>query len=100
MDKSGEHTVTLRSVSRNLSGKYQCEVSADAPLFHTGTNTAKMFVVDLPKQKPRLLINGMSNSKKSVAIGEKLKATCISGPSYPPVNFTWLINKNIYPVNI
>ncbi|XP_031617834.1 uncharacterized protein LOC116337418 [Contarinia nasturtii] len=96
LTKSNEHTVTLRSVSRIISGKYQCEASADAPLFHTETSTAKMLVVELPSHNPVLTVSN-NNSKNGIAIGELLKATCISSPSHPPVNFTWTINGNIWP---
>lgn len=93
--------MTLRAVSRVVSGKYQCEVSADAPLFHTETSTAEMLVAELPAHKPILSVHGSpsSGSKKVIAIGEMLKANCVSGPSYPPVNFTWIINGNIFPVS-
>lgn len=101
LSKSNEHTVTLRSVPRIISGKYQCEVSADAPLFHTETSTAKMLVAELPAHNPVLSVYNMpNNSKNGIAVGELLKATCVSGPSFPPVNFTWTINGNIHPVSI
>lgn len=93
--KSGENTVTLRSAPRNISGKYQCEVSADAPLFHTETKTSHMLVAELPINKPVLTVY---SSKNTIGIGELLKANCVSAPSYPPVNFTWTINNNIFPV--
>lgn len=100
LTKSGEHTVTLREVPRIISGKYQCEVSADAPLFHTETSTAKMLVAELPAQNPILSVyNAPNSSKNGIAIGELLKATCVSKPSFPPVNFTWTINGNIHPVS-
>lgn len=99
LSKSSEHTVTLLSVSRIISGKYQCEASADAPLFHTETSTAKMLVVELPAHNPVLTVSN-NNSKNGIAIGELLKATCVSSPSHPPVNFTWTINGNILPVSL
>lgn len=101
LTKSGENTVTLRSVSRIISGKYQCEVSADAPFFHTGNGEAEMSVAELPVHNPVLTVYSMpNNSKNVIAIGELLKANCVSAPSFPPVNFTWTINNNIYPVRV
>lgn len=93
--------MTLRAVSRAVSGKFQCEASADAPLFHTETSTAEMLVAELPAHKPIIMVHGTQPgiSKKVIAIGELLKANCVSGPSYPPVNFTWIINGNIFPVS-
>lgn len=102
LTKSNEHTVTLRAVPRIISGKYQCEVSADAPLFHTETSTSKMLVAELPAHNPVLSVYNMppNSSKNGIAIGESLKATCVSGLSFPPVNFTWTINGNIFPVSV
>lgn len=89
----------MLAVPRIISGKYQCEVSADAPLFHTETSTAKMLVAELPAHKPNLSVYGQTNnSKKVISIGDLLKTSCVSGASHPPVNFTWIINGNIFPV--
>lgn len=41
---SNAHQVTLLQVERSLSGMFQCEVSADAPLFHTQIMAAPMTV--------------------------------------------------------
>lgn len=41
---SNAHNVTLLSVGRDISGLFQCEVSADAPLFHTQMMSAPMTV--------------------------------------------------------
>ncbi|CAG9834270.1 unnamed protein product [Diabrotica balteata] len=43
---SDAHNVTLMSVGRNISGLFQCEVSADAPLFHTQIMSAPMTVAE------------------------------------------------------
>ncbi|KAH0999405.1 hypothetical protein HUJ05_013344 [Dendroctonus ponderosae] len=43
---SNANSVTLLSVNRDISGQFQCEVSADAPLFHTQSMSALMTVVD------------------------------------------------------
>lgn len=95
LTKSGEHAVTLKAVTRNQSGRYQCEVSADAPLFHTATSTATMFVAQLPESEPTMTIYGPPATKdgpRRVALGDTFRAACVSGPSHPPVNFTWVIN--------
>lgn len=41
---SNSREVTLRAVQRELTGNYKCEVSADAPLFHTDIREAFMMV--------------------------------------------------------
>jgi hypothetical protein len=45
MEKSDVHTVVMRSVSLETSGRYRCEVSADAPTFHTAMVARWMHVV-------------------------------------------------------
>ena len=99
--KSGEKQVTLRNVTHHQSGDYQCEISADEPFFHTEHATASMLVVDLPESEPIMTIYGMpstTDSKRIVSIGETFKASCVSGPSYPSVNFTWIVNGIRQPV--
>lgn len=41
---SNAKNVTLLSVSREISGDFQCEVSADAPSFHTQVLSTPMTV--------------------------------------------------------
>lgn len=41
---SNTREVTLVNVSRKLTGKYKCEISADAPSFHTVIKAAQMRV--------------------------------------------------------
>lgn len=45
VDKSDLHTVVMRSVTLETSGRYRCEVSADAPTFHTAMVARWMHVV-------------------------------------------------------
>jgi hypothetical protein len=42
---SDARNVTLLDVQKQLTGFYKCEVSADAPLFHTDIKFASMTVV-------------------------------------------------------
>lgn len=66
---------------------FQCEVSEDAPLFHTDIRASKMQVVELPNDEPRLNLE-----KKSISPSDNLKATCQVGTSFPAANITWFIN--------
>ena len=43
--QSNTSHVLLRSVEPSLSGKFSCEVSADAPSFHTELQSSDMEVV-------------------------------------------------------
>nr|XP_024220187.1 uncharacterized protein LOC112211966 [Halyomorpha halys] len=50
---SGPDRVVIRDVEEHLGGKYRCEVSTDAPNFHTIVVSAYMHVVHVsPMYKP------------------------------------------------
>ncbi|KAK9736458.1 CD80-like C2-set immunoglobulin domain [Popillia japonica] len=84
---SGPTKVTLTDVSKEMTGDYICEVSADAPSFHTEIKRAHMVVAELPSEMPMLSIE-----PKKVEIGKKIKAECRSPNSFPPAKLTWYIN--------
>jgi hypothetical protein len=44
VSESGANQVVLRDVQIELAGKYRCEVSADAPTFHTEVVASHMYV--------------------------------------------------------
>lgn len=87
VSESGPNQVVLRQVTPELDGKYRCEVSADAPTFHTQIVAAWMHVVRTMDGKPELHLE-----KPQYSLGEKLRANCSSPPSNPPANITWFIN--------
>lgn len=84
---SDARVVTLIDVQRQLTDFYKCEVSADAPLFHTEIKSAYMTVVEIPLHEPLMTIE-----KARYAAGERLRANCTSPPSFPAVNITWFVN--------
>ncbi|XP_044253056.1 basal cell adhesion molecule-like isoform X2 [Tribolium madens] len=84
---SNATSVVLEHVPRSISGRYSCEVSADAPSFYTAIQSAYLQVVDLPPRDPYISIN-----KTRYHNGEMLKATCTSEHSNPAVNLTWYVN--------
>lgn len=84
---SDSTSVTLRSVNRGLTGKFQCEVSEDAPFFHTEIRSGHMQVVELPKESPTIQID-----KRNITTNDSFKAVCFVGKSYPAANITWYIN--------
>ncbi|XP_050428956.1 uncharacterized protein LOC126838508 [Adelges cooleyi] len=87
VSQSGPNQVVLRDVQRHLSDKYRCEVSADAPSFHTKIVSSWLHVVYPPIGRPVL-----SLEKRHYTIGDKLKGNCTSPPSSPPSNVTWYLN--------
>ena len=44
-DRSTANTVVLSDVTPASSGNYKCEVSAEAPSFHTDSGSGKLLVV-------------------------------------------------------
>ncbi|KAM7362290.1 immunoglobulin domain-containing protein beaten path VI isoform 2-T4 [Cochliomyia hominivorax] len=87
LTNSDATSVTLKGVTRELTGNYQCEVSEDAPLFHTDIRSAHMQVIELPKDDPTMQVD-----KKIITANDNFKAVCTIGPSYPAANVTWYIN--------
>lgn len=60
---SNESQVTLSKVHRSVAGKYSCEVSADAPSFHTEIATKDLVVVGklLKQYVTKLLCHSLVN---------------------------------------
>ncbi|XP_055309265.1 uncharacterized protein LOC129573094, partial [Sitodiplosis mosellana] len=85
--QSNASHVLLRSVEPSISGKFSCEVSADAPSFHTEIADAPLEVVELPKQLP--VITGIQPRYRQ---GDAIRGNCTSFNSKPVANLTWMIN--------
>ncbi|XP_012553329.2 uncharacterized protein LOC101739773 [Bombyx mori] len=89
LTQSDHQQVRIVNMNRHLSGDYQCEVSADAPLFHTDIESAPLTVVDPPFRAPHLTI-----SRGSYARGDVIRANCSVDEAYPAPNITWLLDEN------
>ncbi|XP_071053933.1 uncharacterized protein [Onthophagus taurus] len=89
---SNARKVTLLSVGRPLSGTFQCEVSADAPLFHTEMKAAEMTVAVVPDGVPNVAVD-----RAGLERGGPLIAECIAPPAYPSPNLTWYVNDQRVP---
>ncbi|XP_059059175.1 uncharacterized protein LOC131852517 [Achroia grisella] len=87
ISRSGAQQVVLHGATRVLSGRYRCEVSADAPFFHTVYKSAYMRVVELPDTQPNVRAQ-----KSWYSVGDMLRANCTSPPADPSANLTWLLN--------
>ncbi|XP_046681586.1 uncharacterized protein LOC124368354 [Homalodisca vitripennis] len=87
ISRSNSSSVTLSNVHRDMTGYYKCEVSADAPLFHTGIKTSFVTVTEEPWALP-----AVTTEKFKYSLGEKIRANCTSQGGYPPANLTWYIN--------
>ncbi|XP_049548184.1 uncharacterized protein LOC125959403 [Anopheles darlingi] len=85
---SNESHLVLLDVSMASSGKYSCEVSADAPSFHTLIKTGDLEVCEVPKHVPT--IHGIRSRYR---IGDIIRGNCSSHSARPPANITWYINE-------
>ncbi|KAL1140703.1 hypothetical protein AAG570_000633, partial [Ranatra chinensis] len=85
--QSNSTVVTLSNVKRELTGLYKCEVSADAPLFHTIIRSAYVVVTVEPNSVPELTVE-----KTKYTLGERIRANCSSRSAYPAANLTFFIN--------
>ncbi|CAH1960110.1 unnamed protein product [Acanthoscelides obtectus] len=89
---SDAHNVTLISVLRDITRTYQCEVSADAPSFHTQIMGAPMTVVVVPVGVPIVIVD-----KAGLEHGRPLIADCHAPPSFPASNITLYVNDERVP---
>ncbi|XP_037959065.1 uncharacterized protein LOC119688460 [Teleopsis dalmanni] len=84
---SNESQLVLESVNLATTGKYSCEVSADAPSFHTLISAGEMEVVVVPGKDP--IITGL---RPRYRVGDIVRGNCTSRHSKPAANLTWTVN--------
>lgn len=87
VSRSDAYRVTLQDVGRQPPAYYRCEVSADAPTFHTGLQTGLLTVIVPPQRPPAITVD-----KRRFNTGDLIRANCTVGPSYPVANITWLLD--------
>ncbi|XP_055642152.1 uncharacterized protein LOC129778969 [Toxorhynchites rutilus septentrionalis] len=87
VQNSTNSQVVLDPVELTSSGKYRCEVSAEAPSFQTVSDHGQMTVVVLPDEDPHI-----TGGKPRYRIGDDVRVNCTSGRSKPAVHLTWHIN--------
>ncbi|XP_045136998.1 junctional adhesion molecule 2A-like isoform X4 [Portunus trituberculatus] len=85
--RSTNSRVVLHRVSLRSSGKYRCEVSAEAPLFNTDAGGGRLLVVYAPRSDPSI-----SGVHRRYAVGATVRANCTASPSQPTAALTWLVN--------
>ncbi|XP_054264849.1 uncharacterized protein LOC128987838 [Macrosteles quadrilineatus] len=79
--------VVLRSLLLTSTGRYRCEVSAEAPSFQTVSDHGDLLVVALPKEGPKI-----RGGRPRYQMGDTVRVNCTSGRSKPPVHLIWFIN--------
>ncbi|CAL4076477.1 unnamed protein product, partial [Meganyctiphanes norvegica] len=65
----------------------KCEVSAEAPSFHTDSRSGALLVVQMPERDPH--ITGM---RRTYHLGDMVHVNCTSDKSKPAASLTWYIN--------
>ncbi|XP_058448748.1 uncharacterized protein LOC131428719 [Malaya genurostris] len=85
---SNESQLMLVGLNMMASGKYSCEVSADAPSFHTMIVTGDLEVCEVPKHVP--FIHGI---RPRYRVGDIVRGNCTSAHARPAANLTWFINE-------
>ncbi|XP_060516549.1 uncharacterized protein LOC132696031 isoform X2 [Cylas formicarius] len=87
LSKSTSNEVVLRSVQPEVTGRFKCEVSTDAPVFDTQIDSSYMYVVEVPEEDPHLKME-----KENLEYGYLIRATCTTPVSFPAMNVTWFLN--------
>ncbi|XP_012288483.1 uncharacterized protein LOC105704112 isoform X2 [Orussus abietinus] len=87
VSNSNRQDVTLLNVTRELSGRYKCEVTEDTSSYHTQIKEAMMEVVDVPDIDPIIMVE-----RQRIPVGETLRANCTSGASRPAPIISWTVN--------
>ncbi|CAH2040653.1 unnamed protein product, partial [Iphiclides podalirius] len=87
LEKSSARRVHLRDLTLKSRGLYRCEVSEEAPSFHSAQSEAFMEVYYFPRDNPRI-----SGHEQVYAIEEPLDVNCSSAKAFPAPELQWLIN--------
>ncbi|KAH0945674.1 hypothetical protein HN011_003602, partial [Eciton burchellii] len=85
--RSDAYQVLLQNASLHTSGRYKCEVSAEAPGFQVVSGEASMEVIALSQEKPAIV-----GEEKVYASGDVLALNCSSGRSHPAARLRWFVN--------
>ncbi|XP_064553952.1 uncharacterized protein beat-Ic isoform X1 [Drosophila montana] len=89
---SNQSHVVLQSVPLNISGKFTCEISVEAPTFQTAMVSGEMEVVELPEE--HTVVTGIQARYR---IGDLVDGNCSIKYSKPAANLTWTINGIVVP---
>ncbi|XP_063587623.1 uncharacterized protein LOC134764876 [Penaeus indicus] len=89
VDASASHKgrVRIQAVTLAAAGVFRCEVSAEAPSFHTESHVTYLTVVDLPDEKPRISV-----PQDTYQLEEVVALNCSSPRSQPPAELTFYVN--------
>ncbi|KAM0728801.1 Cell adhesion molecule 1 [Formica fusca] len=86
-EQSNDQMVVLQNASLHASGKYKCEVNAEAPNFSLVSAEANMEVIAVSQESPSI-----RGEEKVYASGDVLALNCTSSKSYPAAKLKWFVN--------
>ncbi|KAG5318869.1 MOS1T transposase, partial [Pseudoatta argentina] len=87
--ESTQRMVVLRSVNLMSTGRYRCEVSAEAPSFQTVSDHSDMTIIALPEDEPVITARP---GKHRYQVGDVVRFNCTSTRSKPHATLSWFIN--------
>ncbi|XP_049871081.1 uncharacterized protein LOC126370285 [Pectinophora gossypiella] len=87
LEKSSARRVHLRDLTLRSRGVYRCEVSEEAPSFHSAQAEGLMEVYYLPREGPRI-----SGHERRYELGDSLDVNCTSARAFPAPDLQWLID--------
>ncbi|XP_054742274.1 uncharacterized protein LOC129247249 [Anastrepha obliqua] len=91
---SNQSHVVLLAVPLNISGKFTCEISVEAPTFQTAMVSGELEVVELPEEQA--IVTGIQPRYR---IGDLVDGNCSIKYSKPAANLTWTINGIVVPLH-
>ncbi|XP_050465038.1 basal cell adhesion molecule-like isoform X2 [Cataglyphis hispanica] len=86
-EQSNDQIVVLQNASLHASGKYKCEINAEAPNFSSVSADADMEVIAISQESPSI-----TGEEKVYASGDVLALNCTSGKSNPAAQLKWFVN--------
>ncbi|XP_050349514.1 uncharacterized protein LOC126772948 [Nymphalis io] len=87
LEKSSARRVHLRELTLKSRGSYRCEVSEEAPSFHSAQAETFMEVYYFPRESPRIV-----GHERVYELQEPLDVNCTSAKAFPAPDLQWLIN--------
>ncbi|CAK1579492.1 unnamed protein product [Parnassius mnemosyne] len=87
LEKSSARRVHLRDLTLKSRGLYRCEVSEEAPSFHSAQSEAFMEVYYFSRENPII-----SGHEQTYALEEPLDVNCSSAKAFPAPELQWYIN--------
>ncbi|CAH0723649.1 unnamed protein product, partial [Brenthis ino] len=87
LEKSSARRVHLRELTLKSRGSYRCEVSEEAPSFHSAQSETFMEIYYFPRESPHIV-----GHERTYKLLEPLDVNCSSAKAFPAPDLQWHIN--------